>query len=171
MTTKFQFHNTNWPWLLTGLCEGWKGTCILKVKFHYHIFIQGIYRSCWGSNDTGRMIAIAWQYSWLIQACQIVNLTLSSHDFSWLNQFWLNALMFTNYIISSCLWTMNMPTHTYSCLQISNMIYVHLNILNIKPCMSNLPREIPPPLKPWSVGQVSSSNWSWHWIYLKPGHR
>ena len=49
--TKFQFHNTNWPWLLTGhtgLCEGWKGTCILKVKFHYQIFIQGIYRSCWG---------------------------------------------------------------------------------------------------------------------------
>ena len=132
-------------------------------------------------NPTGRMVAIAWPYSWrltrflmqscvssfwLIQPCQFVNLALSSHDSSWLNQFWLNALMFTNQFMFY-----EYAKHTYSCLQISNMIYVHINILNIKPCMSNLPLEIPPPLKPWSVGQVSSSNWSWHWINLKPGHR
>ena len=97
MTTKFQFHNPNWPWLLTGhtgLCEGWKGNMHLNLPVML------------GSNATGRMIAIAWPYSWLIcsdvasfwliQACQFVNLTLSSHDFSWLNQFWLKALMFTN---------------------------------------------------------------------------
>lgn len=115
MTTKFQFHNTNWPWLLTGhtgLCEGCKGTCILKVNFHYRIFHPGNLPVMLGvENPTGRMIAMAWPYSWrlslfhmqscvssfwLIQPCQFVNLTLSSHDSSWLNQFWLKARMFIN---------------------------------------------------------------------------
>lgn len=71
-------------------------------------------------------------------------------------------------LISSCLW--RCQTHIFMFTNIKHDIcstrHIKYRTMYVQFATRN-----PPPLKPWSVGQVSSSNWSWHWINLKPGHR